>query len=166
MRWREFFVPNGVGGEPVARCPLTLSGSFHSATVVKTAGLLVGYVTSAQMATCTNGSATILPATLPWHLTYTGFSGILPAISGVRLSMTGFSIAIFIQALQGTCLARTTTREPLALDFARETGSGAITVVRAGEFSSIGADCGFNVKFAGSATLEQGTGRSVTVTLI
>ncbi|HZV74773.1 MAG TPA: hypothetical protein VFF79_13745 [Conexibacter sp.] len=66
-------------------CIVTLEGSFHSRVIAKTIGALVGYVSRAIAGGCTEASATILTATLPWHLTYEGFSGRLPNITRIRL---------------------------------------------------------------------------------
>ncbi|HZV74772.1 MAG TPA: hypothetical protein VFF79_13740 [Conexibacter sp.] len=78
-------------------CNVTLEGSFHSATIVKTIGSLVGYVTRGIAGGCTELSATVLTATLPWHVTYEGFSGRLPNISRVRLLLrhTAYITQIF-----------------------------------------------------------------------
>lgn len=167
IRWRELLVPTGLGsGEgEVARCPLTLSGSFHSGTLAKVIGGLVGSVTAGQMATCANGTATLLRTGLPWHLAYRGFTGALPAVATVRLALAGLGLSIFSTVLGRTCLLRTSATEPLELDFNRE-AAGAITAVRVTTPTSILTDCGLRWDVAGSASLEQGTGRSVTVTLI
>ncbi|HZV74768.1 MAG TPA: hypothetical protein VFF79_13720 [Conexibacter sp.] len=46
---------------------------------------------------CTENSATVLTATLPWHITYEGFSGRLPTIARIRLLLrhTAFITQIF-----------------------------------------------------------------------
>jgi hypothetical protein len=85
------------------RCNVTLEGSFHYRTIVKTLGSLIGFITRAEVdrATCRtntsfrvdmatwNGRELILTAatanTLPWHVTYEGFNGTLPTITGVRI---------------------------------------------------------------------------------
>src|SRR5438270_3751470 len=69
------------GGFGTPRCSLTLEGSLHSATIVKTRGSLVGYITRASVGPCVNGSATVLTATLPWHVQYDSFTGTLPSIA-------------------------------------------------------------------------------------
>jgi len=88
----RFFGEGGIAGE--SRCPVTLEGTFHSATIVKSIGALVGYVTRATSgsgAACAHGSSTILQETLPWHVTYEGFSGTLPRITRVRYLLRGMS---------------------------------------------------------------------------
>ena len=87
----------------LVRCNVTLEGSFHSATIAKTIGALVGYVTRASLPhPCTGGEAWALTAaegrteTLPWHVTFEGFEGALPTISGVRqLLHVSFQINLF-----------------------------------------------------------------------
>ena len=77
----------GEGSSVRVGCNVTVEGSFHSRTIVKTIGSLLGYVTRAIIGGCTENSATVLTATLPWHLTYEGFSSSrgLPAIERIRL---------------------------------------------------------------------------------
>jgi hypothetical protein len=67
------------------RCRVTIEGSFHSATIPKMEGTLVGYITRATVdsANCTNATATA--EGLPWHITYESFTGTLPRIETVRL---------------------------------------------------------------------------------
>jgi hypothetical protein len=184
MRWREFNVPTGITAESreerVRHCPLTLSGSFHSATMAKVVSFLVGYVTSAAMGTCTGegGRVTLLSTGLPWHLTYREFSGTLPAITNVRLALAGLrmSIEVPVFPLEGaSCLITTTAREPLNLDFQRERG-GTITAVNASGngIDARDVDSGWcdglmpplSWALAGTGALENGSSRSLTVTLI
>ncbi|HZV73609.1 MAG TPA: hypothetical protein VFF79_07835 [Conexibacter sp.] len=75
----------GEGSSVRVTCNVTLEGSFHSRTIAKTIGALVGYVTRGIAGGCTENSATVLTATLPWHITYEGFSGRLPTIARIRL---------------------------------------------------------------------------------
>jgi len=78
------------------RCPVTLEGSFHSATIAKIARLLIGAVTRVNIreASCQEGSASINNATLPWHVTYESFSGTLPNISAVNLLLSRFLFTV------------------------------------------------------------------------
>jgi len=103
-------------GSPIT-CPLTLEGTFHSATITKTANLLIGYVTRANVGTstgttaaCTGGRVTILTATLPWHVQYSSFGGTLPNITELTLRVINMSLQIANEA--ATCLFRTTSTEP------------------------------------------------------
>jgi hypothetical protein len=183
MRWRDFTVPTGsVEGERTSNdvhCPLTLSGSFHSATMSKVLEFLVGYVASATMGTClgTGGRVTLLREGLPWHLRYKEFSGVLPAISKFRLALVGFGMSIEVPPLFGTvCLIRTTSTESLNVDFTRETRTGVITGVGGTENHIDARDtngilCDGSVPplswtMGGTGTLEDGRSRAFTVTLI
>jgi hypothetical protein len=191
VRWRSFFIPTGTSpereeenGEGSSKiCPLTLSGSFHSATISKVVGTLVGYVNNAQMGTCTGegGRVTLLTTGLPWHLTYREFSGLLPSIQRFRLALAGFAMSIEVPPFpySGTvCLIRTTTTEPLNFDLTREAG-GAITSVEgyglhidARDTTSWWCDTpmppypALAWSMGGAATLDNGRGARVTVTLI
>ncbi len=177
IRWREFYVPTGVRPEELGeleettRCPVTLSGSFHARTFAKVRDSLIGYVSAAQSSICTNGMATVLRTGLPWHLTYQGFTGALPAISSARSSLIGFGLSVFVPRLGSNCLIRTTAAEPLPLDFNRQTATGRITDVTIPIGNQISATggilCPTRWTLGGApATLETGGGASVTVTLI
>jgi hypothetical protein len=69
------------------RCRVTLEGSFHSQTISKVEKALIGYVSRAIVAgeRCTGGSATVHAESLPWHITYSGFTGTLPNIRSIRV---------------------------------------------------------------------------------
>jgi hypothetical protein len=97
------------GGSGITvRCGVTLEGSFHTRTIAKVAGSLVGYVTRAIVRRpCTGGTVWAengteanevlggtLTNTLPWHLTYEGFGGTLPNITSVRILLTGSKFQI------------------------------------------------------------------------
>jgi len=94
------------------RCPVTLEGSFHSKTTSKVAGQLVGYISRVTVgnASCTSGHSTALTETLPWHITYEGFTGTLPRITEIHILLVG--AAFRFELLGSFCLARTTTTEP------------------------------------------------------
>jgi len=93
------------------RCNITMEGSFHSATIAKTIGSLIGYVTAANVAhPCTGGEAWAWNGTerflrtgtsLPWHMRYNGFTGTLPNIATIRLILERPKFTIEIR---GICL--------------------------------------------------------------
>ena len=90
------------------RCRITLEGSFHARTIAKVARTLIGALTRIAMhrESCTGGQA--LPSRPPpWHLTYEGFTGTLPAISSVRLLMARFQFDII--AVGNRCFFGTAT---------------------------------------------------------
>jgi hypothetical protein len=128
MVWTAFTV-FGEGGSPTVRCPLTLEGSFHERTIAKTLGHLVGYVSraiSGAGAACQGGSGTVLTATLPWHVTYEGFSGRLPAITSVRVLLR--RVAFVMEVLSVLCLYKENGTEQGAGELNVETGGNANTV--------------------------------------
>ena len=88
VTWTSLRFLNNVNTNTVL-CPVTLEGSFHSATIVKTIGALLGYVTRASLINnCTGGHATIRTETLPWHIRYRGYSGTLPNITLIILGLS------------------------------------------------------------------------------
>lgn len=99
------FVEPGFGARIL--CPVTLEGSFHSRTIEKIIGSLLGYITRATVKneSCIGGHATVLTNTLPWHITYEGFGGALPSITSLRLLLVrpafrvepGFAISCLSQ---------------------------------------------------------------------
>jgi hypothetical protein len=131
-------------------CGVTLEGSFHSRTLSKVCGQLIGYVTKAAVLhTCNGGDAIVLngveklpngattPNTLPWHVRYERFEGNLPNISGVTLQLIGASFLVRIPfgGLFIGCLYRSTTASPargIATVFAP-----SVDLFRADEFSAI-----------------------------
>jgi hypothetical protein len=90
------------GGEFGIRqtCRVTLEGSFHSATIRKVPGALIGVISRGIIdSTNCRGTdepqrATILRETLPWHLTYESFGGILPNISKVSLLLRRYAFQV------------------------------------------------------------------------
>jgi len=92
------------GGSAVA-CEVTLLGSFHSNTIRKINRLLVGTIEHVDVdeAGCTNGTADI-NGTLPWVVSYEGFTGALPTISRVRLLLSGPDFLIFNAAANARCI--------------------------------------------------------------
>jgi hypothetical protein len=93
--WSRFEIQTSVG---TVRCRVTLEGFFHSRTIAKTAGLLIGAVTRAEAHrdSCTGGR--IAFETAPSHLTYEGYTGTLPNITSIRLLLARINIAIAVSA--------------------------------------------------------------------
>ncbi len=115
-----------VGGNTIS-CHVTLEGSFVEATAAKVVGSLFGRVTRAAVNTCTGGSATILNATLPWHIVYRGFSGTLPRIRTVQFGILGVSFEIQPSGSLA-CLAATEANHPATGNVVlEESGSGTVT---------------------------------------
>jgi hypothetical protein len=106
--WTSLRFASGALG---VNCKVTLEGSFHSRTLSKVSGQLIGYVTEAEVAgeMCTGGSATVLRENLPWHVRYSSFTGTLPNITGIRIQLIGARFAV---ELGIECLATTTAAAP------------------------------------------------------
>lgn len=121
----------------VVRCPVTLEGSFASATVAKRAELTIGRITRANVAqgACINGSATIHSETLPWTISYQGFFGSLPRISGIKLSLIG--VFFEIESEGNTCSARSEEDEPINGILELNGATGENTGIRAEETARI-----------------------------
>jgi len=80
-------------GNNIATCPVTMEGSFHSATIRKVLGALIGYVTRATAGRpCNGGALTVNQSSLPWHITYEGFGGILPNITEIFLLLRKINV--------------------------------------------------------------------------
>ena len=109
--WSRFTLSNTVTSE-VIECQVTLEGSFHSSTTKKVAGALIGHITRPSIDACTGGNVTVDPEVLPWHLHYESFSGTLPNINSILISMTGSSYLISLGSL--LCRAVTTATESAA----------------------------------------------------
>lgn len=175
QNWRLVFSPlrfTGTAGFASIACPVTLEGSFHSASIAKTAGLLLGYVNRASVAaaSCTGGSARIEQEALPWHIRYESFNGTLPNITGIALQIVG--AAFLITTSFGGCRYRTTAESPSVGVATRESG-GAITGATLSERSEIpltttlSGFCDPRGRFEGTGRLTaQGSTAAISVTLI
>jgi hypothetical protein len=98
-------------------CQLTYEGSFHSRTIAKVVGALIGYLTAVNLGPCGVGTATILRETLPWHIQYQSFTGVLPNINSIRVNtQTRFRIR---EPFGATCLFASTPERPATLTFNR-----------------------------------------------
>ena len=99
--WTPLTFSSAEEGGIQIRCNVTLEGTFHTTTITKETRL-IGYITSVAVAhPCEgfgeafayNGTERILGTTLgtslPWHLTYEGFTGTLPNITSLLVLLTG-----------------------------------------------------------------------------
>jgi hypothetical protein len=152
------------GGFGTSRCSLTLEGSLHSATITKTAGALIGYITRTSVGPCSAGSATINTSSLPWHVRYESFSGTLPNITGINSKISGAEFSIR-ETFGITCTA-SRTAEPITIIQIVEPGGGTITVIRLGGATS--TSCGTSVAVTGNANsvVVPGSATKITVTLV
>jgi hypothetical protein len=103
--WTELILISGEEGTPLLTCPVTMEGSFHSATIAKVIGALIGHVSRATTGSCRGGSATITQTSLPWHVTYEGFTGTLPNIREISVLLRGvnFQVTVTVLGSQITC---------------------------------------------------------------
>lgn len=153
---RATFASIEMGGEAgIARCALTLEGSFHERTTAKMAGRLVGFVTRATFGGCSVGSATVLTETLPWHVRYLSFTGTLPNITSIRANIIGAGVRV-LEPFGVACLVRSTETEPTFVTFNREVG-GVLTTATLGGAIRSGAEC------IGATGRVSGTSNSLTV---
>jgi hypothetical protein len=140
---------------------IILTGSFHSRTFAKTAGLLLASFNRASIRAperCSGGSAEVLTRDLPWHFTYHSFTGTLPRISTIRFRIIG--LAIRLTERGGTsCLYRSTTTNPAGI-IANIEANGAATSIRSDETLRIPTISGFPCELAGSLAIS-GSGGGV-----
>ncbi|HKG39686.1 MAG TPA: hypothetical protein VKB25_11900 [Conexibacter sp.] len=119
------------------RCAVTLEGSFHTRTIAKVTRALIGYITRAVInRPCTEGTLAafngveryngITPAnTLPWHVTYEGFTGSLPAIASLQVLVGG--VRLGLESL-GCAVQFGEATDNITGSAAREAGGGLTTL--------------------------------------
>ena len=159
----------GSGGLFLLRCSLTLEGSFHSATIAKVRGVVTGFISRANITRpCSGGNMwthngaerlerTVLPQSLPWHITYETFEGRLPTIEAVRILFRRIRFSLEIPIL--SCLGNygAASDNPTARAVLNAAGqvtalsvNGSITRFTRTEGS---ANCPAILEFQGNATL-------------
>jgi hypothetical protein len=150
---------NFTGGFGTVECSVALGGSWHSRTLGKSVGSLVGYITSGNVSFCARGGGTILRETLPWHVRYSSFAGTLPNIVGIAFK-TDTRFRIREPAFGLTCLFASTPEQQAGLTFSL-VGGVIARADRSGTVSS--SDClGLQATLSGSETNVS----RITVTLI
>jgi hypothetical protein len=131
-------------------CEVILGGPLHSTIINKIPNFLIGRIDRALVTRCARGAATVLVETLPWHITYSSFSGTLPNISSFSTHVAGASFSIEVFGF--TCLFRST----VSLAFGRETAAGRIVSASVGGTVPCG---GSNTRISGTTTnVENGVG--------
>jgi hypothetical protein len=143
-------------------CPLTLEGSFHSASFAKVPNSLIGYITRAALEEelCSGGEARYLQETLPWHIQYSSFMGMLPNITSITTKVIG--LGILLTRFGISCLYRTTPETPGVLIWGRELG-GAIRGIHWSEMENIQSNTTENIFCRNMPTNLIGTSERVTV---
>ncbi|MFL5817572.1 MAG: hypothetical protein ACJ76L_08220 [Conexibacter sp.] len=127
VTWARFEITGAFG---TYSCPVTIEGSFHTRTIAKNVGGLIGYVTRASVGLCSTGlfETRVLTETLPWHVRYRSFTGLLPNIGSISTSIIGFALQVKETPFAIRCLGASSAAEPLILNFGGEpTVSGTIT---------------------------------------
>lgn len=156
--WHEFEIRE-INGATVL-CPLTLEGSMHARTFAKVSEALIGYVNRAVLGPvegCPLFEWRLLTETLPWHIRYRSFSGLLPNIVTIVESVVGFAFQ-FRESLGASCLTRTTASEPLILTYARASGGGLTEVTASGSAAGTCTPFGSNrLSFGGRTRAIQPT---------
>jgi len=156
-----------------ARCPVTLEGSLHSSTIAKVAGALVGHVSRGTVnnAACTGGRATILQASLPWHIRYGGFSGTLPNITSIVAHVIGASYRG--EGAFGICLFTSSLTQPVVGTYNRNTSTRSVTSMDVSGSLTSNENCGafgerITVRLSGRTTslTQLGSTGGIIVTLI
>jgi hypothetical protein len=160
-------------------CPVTIEGTFHSRTIVKSVGALIGFVTSATVASssCTGGSARVLQESLPWHVLYTGFEGTLPKIATLFVSMLGGKFQVHSNLNLQNCLYEATAANPMKGAINRNTSSGAAESLRPNENEPIPISSGNTEPFkcppngflegtSNTMGVQGNTSTKITVTLV
>src|SRR5829696_5393617 len=158
--WTNMTFTDSLGGSAV--CPVTLSGSLHSRTITKTPGALVGFLNRGTVGACTTGSATILQATLPWHLTYRGFTGTLPNIGSLLLNVINASFRV-VTTSGFPCLFTSSATQPVIADFGLS-GGVIRSVTVSGRLTS-NEGCVIGARATGSLSGTSNTQTALTITL-
>jgi hypothetical protein len=137
VTWNALRFAEPGGGGITLTCRVTLEGSFHSTTLRKVAGALIGAVTRAfvDSTNCRGNNephrASVLQETLPWHVTYEGFGGVLPNITEVTFLIRRYALtfAATILGITGICAYRDegSPEENFAETATRNVTTGAIT---------------------------------------
>jgi hypothetical protein len=153
-----------------AECAVTLEGSFHSRTISKVSGALVGYVRSASVGTCTGGTLRADSETLPWHVQYNSFEGTLPSITGVTITLVGARFGLTAGGVH--CEWGTTQASPMFFRLLVEFSTGRVTGLRGLEEHVIplGGElpCALAspLRFEGLGSVTGAGGRAITIRLV
>ena len=139
--WERMDIAGGFG---TVECTLVLENVLHRSIFTKTVNSLIGYVQYANISSCRRGSATVLRETLPWHIRYRSFTGILPRLTSLSLLVTGIAFRI---------------REPI-FGFIYLTGPGQSMY----ETMNIGSGVVSSVSLGGNITTEAGISGTVSGT--
>jgi hypothetical protein len=144
-------------------CAVTLEGSLHARTIAKTVSALVGLITRATVGVCPRGSATILQASLPWHVRYTSFTGTLPNIATIRTTVTGAEFQLREPTFGITCLAANAT---VTDSYFLTAGVITNAEISSGEIVTNCAELPLRLRSTTGTVTVPGAATKITVTLI
>jgi hypothetical protein len=163
-------------------CRTTLEGSFHSRTISKVCGQLIGFITRAFVQRpCTGGGevwflngsevqeGVTLGQTLPWHIRYDGFAGVLPRITRINIQVISYSLLVFFSLSR--CLYLSNAERPAYMEF--EVIEGQLARLRHDEtrsiplHSTISGICESTIRLAHDAPVTvQGRTTAINVRLV
>jgi hypothetical protein len=172
--WHSLELKDASSGSPVIKCPVTLEGSFHSATFKKVRWIHFGYVTRGIVNTvsvCTGGTATILQEALPWTVLYESFSGTLPNITAMELAVKDIAFRYQNGTFGFTCLYhdRGAPEENEGFIMERDEATGALTAITINILHSMpksegSASCPSRARFGPNIAEFEGTGQVTQLT--
>jgi hypothetical protein len=146
-------------------CQVTLEGSLHTRTMPKVLGSLIGYITSAILGPCAEGTATILRETLPWHVRYSGFEPRLPEIRSLIIHVIGS--AFRVRELFGIgCLAISEAAHPAIGRFHRNPLTHELIGASIGGTLPCGEFSGSFRSSEGTVSVQGTTSTRISVSLI
>lgn len=147
------------------RCPVTIERSFHSRTIGKASGSLIGFTQSFATRTCEAGSWRVHSATLPWHAQWSTFSGSLPLIADVTTAIVGIEFELAAEAfgLRVNCDYRIASTPFIDVRESR----GVLTGESPGSewHASLTAGCP-EVRLSGNGSVKTPRGATISVSLI
>ncbi|HEX4804675.1 MAG TPA: hypothetical protein VFU94_02135 [Conexibacter sp.] len=109
QNFRIVWARMSITGNARVECSVTMEGSFHSRTITKVLEERIGVITRAMVNqfSCMGGNyyayngmenleGVVVGQSLPWHVYYEGFTGILPNIAGIVVSVEGVTFLVDI----------------------------------------------------------------------
>jgi hypothetical protein len=159
------FIPTG---GTVVKCELTLEGSFHSRTITKVEGQLIGFITKAEILRCETALlAKPNQETLPWHVRYISFTGTLPVITAITILVVNSSYEVReeIFGIPVTCRYK-----PASLRFINSIEAGGKITGQAPGAEMINSETAgcpaLKLEKEGITIVDTKLGRSITVVLV
>ncbi len=140
--------------ESVIRCNLVLEGSFVATSFAKSTETTISNVLEASFESCSGGRVATLAETLPWRARYASFSGTLPRITAIGVSLTGVHVSLEPTGFGAACLLVSEARTPVR-------GSASTTAEAEGllEIPTVSADETVRYALTGSGLCSFATAR-------